>query len=189
MNHSASVLDASENNPDFLIEQIQIEDSPTSLQSVQSMEAQVDQLLTRMRSIGEEYLTQIHSAATEFVDRIQQTAGSSAFSRRYKSDIQLEIQDAKNVFDGNVLDAAGHMKVQHEMLSEEMESLKGRWSGEVFEKVIQTEALVVDEDLRIQRMIEDPTVELGYLMRAYATNREMKAYLQGLKFLAGGGVE
>jgi hypothetical protein len=190
MSHSVSVLDASENKQDFFIEQIQIHDCPTSLPSAQSNETQVDQLLNRMRSIGEEYLKRIQSAALEFVDRVQQTAGSSGpFSRRYKSNIQLEIQDAKSAFDGNVLDAAGHMKIQHEMLNEEMESLKGRWSGEIFEKVIQTEALVLDEDVRIQRMVEDPTVELGYLMRAYATNREMKAYLQGLKFLAGGGVE
>ncbi len=69
------------------------------------------------------------------------------------------------------------------MLREDIKSLKRRWGGEVFEKIIQTEDLVVNEDIRIHRMIHDPTVELGgHLMRAYARNREMKAYLQGLKF-------
>jgi hypothetical protein len=86
------------------------------------------------------------------------------------------------VFDGRIFDAAEQMNLQGERLLQEICSLQGNWSLEMLEKIVQTEDQVASEEVRIQQMIEDPTVELSYLMRARAANREMKAYLKGLKF-------
>ena len=191
MNQGAPVLDAAENKEEALIERTRIQDSPTSVQihgqlasessrkSVQSIEALVDQLVIRIQAIGEEYLERILSAGIEFMDRVDRSGSTPSSS--LGSNIHSEI---KNALAGQILDASEDLKGQREMLREEIRSLKRRWGGELFEKIIQTEDLVLNEDVRIQRMIDDPTVELGGLMRAYARNREMKAYLQGLKFRA-----
>jgi hypothetical protein len=74
------------------------------------------------------------------------------------------------------------MTMQREMLLEEVETLTGRWTKEISEKIIQTEAHVQNEDIRIEQMIDEPSVDLSYVMRAFAENKEMKAYLRGLKF-------
>jgi hypothetical protein len=138
----------------------------------------VDQLVIRILAIGEEYVERIRSAGIEFMDGVYRSGTTSSSS--LSSNIHPEI---KNALDGQILDASEDLKGQREMLREEIKSLKRRWGGELFEKIIQTEDLVLNEDIRIQRMIDDPTVEIGgYLIRAYAKNREMKAYLQGLKF-------
>ena len=189
MNHGAPVLDAAENKQEPLIERTRIQDSPTSVQiheqlasessrqSVQSIEALVDQLVIRIQAIGEEYLERIRSAGIEFMDRVDRSGSTS--SSILGSNINPEIT---NALDGQILDASEDLKGQREMLREEIKNLKRRWGGQLFEKIIQTEDLVLNEDIRIQRMIDDPTVELGGLIRAYARNREMKAYVQGLKF-------
>ena len=188
MNHGAPVLDAAENKQEALIERTRIQDSPTSVQiheqlasessqSVQSIEALVDQFVIRIQAIGEEYLERIRTAGIEFMDRIDRSGPTRSSS--LGSNIELEI---KNALDGQILDASEDLKGQREMLREEIKNLKRRWGGQLFEKIIQTEDLVLNEDIRIQRMIDDPTVELGGLIRAYARNREMKAYVQGLKF-------
>jgi len=189
MNQGAPVLDAAENKEEALIERTRIQDSPTSVQiyeqlasessrqSVQSIEALVDQLVIRIQAIGEEYLERIRSAGIEFMDRVDRSGSTS--SSILGSNINPEIT---NALDGQILDASEDLKGQREMLREEIKNLKRRWGGQLFEKIIQTEDLVLNEDIRIQRMIDDPTVELGGLIRAYARNREMKAYVQGLKF-------
>jgi hypothetical protein len=137
----------------------------------------VDQLVIRIQAIGEEYLERIRSAGIEFMDRVDRSGSTS--SSILGSNINPEIT---NALDGQILDASEDLKGQREMLREEIKNLKRRWGGQLFEKIIQTEDLVLNEDIRIQRMIDDPTVELGGLIRAYARNREMKAYVQGLKF-------
>src|SRR5215467_1728835 len=111
MNYSGSVLVVGENKREFPIEQIRIQDNPTSLQiqeqlasesslqSVRSIEALVDQLVMRMQAIGEEYLERIHSAAIQFMGRVDRSLGATPFAGLSNGNVHLEIKNAENVFD------------------------------------------------------------------------------------------
>ena len=135
--------------------------------------ATANQILQLERS----HLERIEKAATQLRDQI-----AADLQNRHREAFQTGIQVIREEFEEHMRSATAQWEAERQTLLNEIEHLRRTNSSELEQEVAQTEATLQTIEKKVQAMVDDSTVGLSLVMQEGAQQRELEAYLRGLKF-------